>query len=107
METDPKKENLKQKKKRFKRLTYWLILISILIYTLFISRYNLFDYWQTRRENKRLSEELRIVRISNERLKTEINDLRSNPEAWERIAREHFGMKRLGETVIKIVNEED
>ena len=107
METKPIKEHLKMKKKRIKKYNYWLILLAILIYTLFIARYNLFDYWQTRRENRRLIEELRIVQIHNERLKEEINDLRSNPEAWERIAREKLGMQRKDETVIKFENEED
>ncbi len=106
MDTTQKKEALKEKKVRMKKYTFWVIAATIVIYTLFFTRYNILNYWQIKQDNRRIKSELVLFRINNEHLKLEIEDLRDNPEAWERIAREKYGMQREDEKVIEFRDED-
>ncbi len=106
MASDKGKERKKEKKK-IKKYLYWVIVISIIVYTFFFTRYNLLNYYQTQRSNRLLKEELQSLKINNEELKSQIEELRNDPEAWERIAREKYGMKKEGERIIIFRREDD
>lgn len=107
MEPENNKEAKKGDQKRIKRYVYWIVFFSIIIYSFFFTRYNIFNYWQTKRLNKQLTEELRSINLSNNDLKKQIEELRSDPAAWERIAREKFGMQKPDEIIIKFERDED
>lgn len=102
---NPKNE-AKIKKKRFKKSLYWVLFCFIIIYTFFFTRYNLLNYYQTKRDNRHLRSELEWYKINNEELRLLIVELRDNPEAWERIARERFGMQKPDEVIIKFEKED-
>ncbi|MBW6516268.1 MAG: septum formation initiator family protein [Candidatus Cloacimonetes bacterium] len=106
MDTIKRKDISKKNKKKVKKYSYWVIVVSILIYTLFFTRYNLLSYWQTRREHKLYQQAITEVRLDNEELREKIERLENDPEAIEEEARE-LGMKRIGETVIIIRDKED
>lgn len=47
------------------------------------------------------------MKESNALLKKEIRDLKSNPDLYERIARERYFMKKKGEVVVYLPEEKD
>jgi cell division protein FtsB len=55
-----------------------------------------------REKTEALRSELEALRAENARLSQEITDLRSNPRAIERLAREELGLARPDETVFLI-----
>jgi|SRR5690554_8028516 cell division protein FtsB len=101
METINKQEEEQSKKKKLKKLLYWIIFSMVIIYTFFFTRFNLVSYWQVKRDNHRYNEQLAEARLNNEELKQLIDELRTDPEAVIRIARERYGMKKPNEEIIK------
>jgi len=54
------------------------------------------------KEAERVKQEIDRVNSENQRLQDNVKELKSDPEAIERIAREEFGYARQGEIVFKI-----
>jgi cell division protein FtsB len=107
MAPEDSRKNKNKRKKKIKNYLYWIIFFSIIIYTFFFTRYNLLSCYQTRKTNKLLKEEYQSLKINNEELKKQIEDLKNNPEAWERIAREKYGMQKKGEKIIIFRRDEE
>ena len=59
-------------------------------------------WWASARRSRRCAAELEALRAENARLSAEIADLRTNPRAIERLAREELGLARPDETVFLI-----
>lgn len=57
----------------------------------------LFEVWRKKGAHRQLAAEVRTLREENVALKREIQALRSDPTAIERIAREELGFSRPGE----------
>ncbi len=95
-----KKRKIQEKKRKLKRTVYWVVVSFIILYVLFGARFNLIHYIKARRDNKFYQEQLQKFIRENENLKEQIKDLRKNPETWERIAREKYGMQKKNERVI-------
>jgi cell division protein FtsB len=57
------------------------------------------------KDRDRLAQELVEVEKTNQRLKDQINELRTHPQAVEPIAREELGLVREGERVYRFVPE--
>lgn len=95
-----KRRERREKSKKVKRFIYWAVILFILVYAVFIAEYNFFQYYESRRANKQLRKSLEKFTRENETLVKQIQDLKTNPEAWERIAREKYGMQRRDERVI-------
>ena len=65
----------------------------------------LFEVWRKKGAYQKLAVEVQALRVENVGLKAEIEALRSDPSAIERIAREELGYSRPGE--ITFVFRED
>ena len=65
----------------------------------------LFEVWRKKSTTQKLAAEVQALRDENVELKTQIQELRSNPSAIERIAREELGYSKPGE--ITFVFRED
>ncbi len=102
-----KKQQQKQNNKKWHRIVYWSLFAVILLYTLFATRFNIISYWQTKRANRQLKETIAKITSENEELQKQIEELRTDPEAWERIAREKYGMQKEDEKVIIFRQETD
>ena len=57
---------------------------------------------QARSEHERVAAQAVAITIQNERMAAEIQALRSNPDAIERVARQELGMVRPGELVLAV-----
>lgn len=75
-----------------------LALIALLVGTLFGDR-GLLQLIAQRKKADALQQDLENLRGENLRLAGEIGDLRSDPRAIERLAREQLGLAHPGETV--------
>jgi len=106
MRTMSKSNELKTKKKLIGKTIYWGALGIIIFYTLFLTRHNIFVHWQQKREYRMIIQNLESIRHHNSDLRHQINELRNNPEAIERIARNIYRMKRENEIVIEFKNPE-
>ncbi len=58
--------------------------------------------WQMQREVERLERDIAVLRGQAGRLSTAIDQLRTDPEALERLARESVGLVKPGERVLKL-----
>ncbi len=74
-----------------------LILLSCVALYMLLPAYK--DYKETREENRRLQVELAEREARSQELGREINALRSDPAALERVAREKFGWCRDNEKI--------
>jgi cell division protein FtsB len=79
-------------------------LIALLVGSLFGDRGILYLMAQ-REKAERLQREIEEVRAENGRLAAEIEALRRDPRAIERLAREQLGLARSGEVVFLIREE--
>jgi cell division protein FtsB len=61
----------------------------------------LFRVWHMRQEVEALEREIVALRAETRRLARAVDQLRNEPEATEKIAREEFGLVRPGERVLK------
>ena len=100
-----RKRELKEKSRKIKSVLYWGLCVVIVIFVLIGARFNLINYWQTKNDNRRLKQNLERISQHNETLKIQINELKNNPEALERVAREKHGMQKKGERVIHFIDE--
>lgn len=62
---------------------------------------------RARRDVMHLQEEIARLREENKQLRQEIADLKTDPSAIERIARDELGMARPGEVVYEIIDREE
>lgn len=60
--------------------------------------------WEQRRRTAELEQQVEALRTENTRLAAEIDALRSDERAIERLAREQLGLARPGETVFLITD---
>lgn len=94
-----RKEQREQRKKVF-RYAYLAVVFLIIVYTLFINRYNLISYFSARNENKRLNDEISTLTKENEELEKQNDELKHNLDEIERVARINYNMTKEGETMI-------
>ncbi len=95
-----KKKEREAKSRKIKKTIYWIIVFSFALYMLFGTNYNVIQLWRVRVTNRNLKINLERFASENEELREHISELRENPEAWERVAREKYGMQKRGERVI-------
>jgi cell division protein FtsB len=58
--------------------------------------------WRTQQEMKRLQGEVTRLGKENRALSSQVNSLKTDPKAIERIAREEMGLARPGEMIFKM-----
>lgn len=83
----------------------FLILILggfVIIWFSFIDTYSLWTRYELSQRKQELKEKTKRLEAESATLKEKIEDLKSDPDLLERIAREEYGMRKEGETVYKI-----
>jgi len=87
-------------------LTVALSAIIALVTRAVIGDRGMFEIWRKKSSFRQLSAEVRTLRDENVALKQQIQALRSDPLAIERIAREELGYARPGEVTFVFRDDE-
>jgi cell division protein FtsB len=81
-------------------------LLALVVHTLF-GQGGYMDLQKRQAEVDQLKEKVESLENENRRLTGEIKELKTDPEAIERVAREQLKMARPGETVITLPEKEE
>ena len=81
------------------------IFLLLLPYGLFFGKQNLFDLMEQQARLAQLTEETKVLRERNERIRIDINDIKTRLGAIEGLARSELGLIKPGETFYQIVTE--
>tara|TARA_Y100000588_G_scaffold384212_1_gene475023 strand:+ start:241 stop:519 length:279 start_codon:yes stop_codon:yes gene_type:complete len=81
------------------------ILFLLLLYGLFFGKQNLFDLMAQKEKLVQLTEETKVLRERNERIRVDVNDIKTRLGAIEGLARSELGLIKPGETLYQIVTE--
>ncbi|MDR4988170.1 MAG: septum formation initiator family protein [Bacteroidales bacterium] len=87
------------------RNRYFLAFLLVLVWLVFFDTHNFINQWRMRRQMKELQHERDFYRDEIYRDSLAIEELKNNPDALERYAREKYLMKRDNEDVFIIVEE--
>ncbi len=87
------------------RNKYLLALIVVLVWLMFFDTHNFMQQWRIRRQLKDLRIERDFYRQEIIRDSTAIEELKGDPDALERFAREKYLMKKEGEDVYILVED--
>jgi cell division protein FtsB len=85
--------------------TALFILLLLLLYGLFFGKQNLFDLMEQQARLAQLTEETKVLRERNERIRIDVNDIKTRLGAIEGLARSELGLIKPGETFYQIVTE--
>ena len=81
------------------------ILLLLLLYALFFGKQNLFDLMGQQARLAQLTEETKVLRQRNERIRVDVKDIKTRLGAIEGLARSELGLIKRGETFYQIVTE--
>lgn len=87
------------------RIIYWAVTILLLSLTLFFGRNSFIKMAQKKIEIANLQEKVDLLRTQNDSLRKENNELKTNPQVIEKIAREQLGYQKDGEKVFRFLHE--
>lgn len=95
------KTNVLEQKQKItrKRLLIWSLVGCIVIVFVLFSRFGLITNISLRSESHALEEQVKSLRVHNDSLRKVISKLTKDTLEIERIAREHYGLIKPGETV--------
>ena len=85
--------------------TALFILFLLLLYGLFFGKQNIFDLMEQQAKLSQLTEETKVLRERNERIRVDVNDIKTRLGAIEGLARSELGLIKPGETFYQIVTE--
>lgn len=89
----------------FLKNKFIIALLVALVWLAFFDKNNLIQQWRLRRQIKELQREKKYYIEEIERDSTAIRELKENPEALERYARENYLMKKEGEDIFVIIED--
>ena len=81
------------------------ILLLLLLYALFFGKQNLFDLMGQQARLAQLTEETKVLRERNERIRVDVKDIKTRLGAIEGLARSELGLIKPGETFYQIVTQ--
>ena len=81
------------------------ILLSLLLYALLFGKQNVFHLIGKQARLTQLTEETKVLRERNERIRIDVNDIKTRLGAIEGLARSELGLIKPGETFYQIVTE--
>ncbi len=87
------------------RNKYLLAFIAVLVWLLFFDTHNFMQQWRMQRQLKELRIERDFYRQEVLRDSIAIEELKGDPDALERFAREKYLMKREGEDVYILIED--
>ena len=81
------------------------ILPLLLLYALLFGQHNVFDLMGQQARLAQLTAETKVLRERNERIRVDVNDIKTRLGAIEGLARSELGLIKPGETFYQIVTE--
>ncbi|MEX0822856.1 MAG: septum formation initiator family protein [Balneolaceae bacterium] len=92
---------------RWKKSFLIAILVAFVsVWFLFLDTYSIFTKFKLGQEKEYLIERTELLKKQTSDLENKIEDLETNPDLLEKIAREEYGMRKPNETVYIIKSEE-
>ncbi len=88
------------------RNKYFLALIIVLVWLIFFDTHSIIQQWRMNRQLRELRQEREFYLEEIKRDSTALHKLTSDPEELERFAREQYLMKKQGEDVFVIIEDE-
>jgi len=87
----------------------WLLLITVVVVGLLSAwgENGLSEYLHLKNQRDGMQVRHEALELETARLEARLDDLRTDPEALETLARERYNMRREGEQVIRLVPAED
>ena len=87
------------------RIMIWILLLLLVVlqYRLWVGEGSLAEVYALRQEIESRKAELEQLRIRNQALQAEVNDLKQGLEAIEERARSELGMIRQGEIFYQVI----
>ena len=87
----------------------WIVagVLSLLLGAAMFGENGVLQLWRLRSEVESLHRDVQVLEAENERLTRAITELRSDPSALERIARDQLGLVRPGERVLRFPRSSD
>lgn len=79
-----------------------VLLIMLILWFGFIDTYSVWTRVQLNREMKELVRETERLQAETLEYQNKMENLESNPELIERLAREEYGMRKPGETIYRV-----
>ena len=89
-------------KKRILISIFFLLGLTLLVF----NDMGLMKYFQLKKQNEKLVEEIDIIRNERKKISQKINKLENDLEYIEKIAREEFRMAKKGEKVFRIIHDD-
>ncbi len=90
-------------RKRPIRIIYLVLIVLFLSSTLFFGRNSFLRVIMRNREVAKLEQKVNILKEENVKLRKENNELKTNPEVIEKIAREQLGYQKNNEKVYRFI----
>ena len=81
------------------------ILLLLLLYALLFGQHNVFHLIGQQARLTQLTEETKVLRERNERIRVDVKDIKTRLGAIEGLARSELGLIKPGETFYQIVTE--
>ena len=82
-----------------------LFIITVIVLLVFLPSYTKMQ--ELKQKNQEFLDKIQYLEAKNKKLEEEGRFLKNNPEYLEKVAREKMGLIRQGETVYKIVPQND
>ena len=83
-----------------------MLLAALTIHDIF-GAHGFLAMWRTHRQLQQLNADVTRLARENQQLAQQVNSLKSDPKAIERIAREQMGLARAGEMIFKLPPQPD
>jgi cell division protein FtsB len=101
------RQDREQRKRRIRVLLQLASLLvgSYLLFSLLFGNLGLLRYYKMHQLYNQTQQEVEALEREHARLRQEVEDLKTDPQTIERIARERLGMAREGEIVIQFQNK--
>lgn len=90
-------------RKKPMRYLFWFLLIIMIASAFIWGRNSFLKVLLSYREVAKLEQKVNTLKSENERLTKENNELKTNPEVIEKIAREELGYQKSGEKVYRFI----
>ena len=84
-----------------------LLAAAVVIIAAVFGKHGLLTYMELNARYQTMQDEVARLKEDNQRLKTEIGALKSDPDAIERVAREELGMIKPGEVLYRIKKKDE
>lgn len=72
----------------------------------FLDTYSVYTRYQLHAEREELQIKIENLKQKTQEIQKKIDELKANPDLLEKIAREQYGMRKKGENIYRIIEED-